>query len=133
VAARTVDGRWVLFRQEKYAVDGLSLAPVGGYLEPGEDALAAAQRELQEESGFAAARWTPLGSFAVDGNRGAGTAHLFLAEQAEFIGATVSDDLEPQELVLLTTDDVRAALAAGGFKVLAWGAVMALALGRTAD
>jgi ADP-ribose pyrophosphatase len=130
VAARTVDGRWLLFRQEKYAVDGLSLAPVGGYLEPGEDPLTAAQRELREESGYAAARWTPLGRYAVDGNRGAGTAHLFLAEQAAFVGATVSDDLEPQELVLLTTDELRDALAAGGLKVLAWAAVMALALGR---
>lgn len=130
VAAQTTDGRWVVFRQAKYAVSGLSLAPVGGYLEPGEDALLAAQRELQEESGYVAERWTALGSYAVDGNRGAGTAHLFLAEAATFVGHTPSDDLEEQQLLLLTTADVRTALAAGDFKVLAWAAVMALALGR---
>ncbi|WP_298816122.1 NUDIX hydrolase [Chloroflexus sp.] len=128
VVAITVEGRFVLFRQEKYAVNGLSLAPVGGYLEPGEDPLLAAQRELQEESGYVAPDWEHLGSYAVDGNRGAGVAHLYLARGATFVGKSVSDDLEAQELVLLTVDEVRQALAAGEFKVLAWAAVMALAL-----
>lgn len=130
VAAITVDQRFVLFRQEKYAVEGLSLAPVGGYLEPGEDPLLAAQRELREESGYVASEWECLGRYAVDGNRGAGVAHLFLARQATFVGKGESDDLEAQELVLLSIDDVQQALAAGEFKVLAWATVIALALLR---
>jgi ADP-ribose pyrophosphatase len=130
VAAVTADGRFILFRQTKYAVDGLSLAPVGGYLDPGEDALTAAQRELREETGYSAPDWEFLGRYAVDGNRGAGTAHLFLARNAAFVGATTSDDLEEQELLLLSRAEVEAALVAGEFKVLAWAAVMALALGR---
>lgn len=133
VAAITADQRFVLFRQEKYAVEGLSLAPVGGYLEPGEDPLLAAQRELREESGYAASDWEHLGRYAVDGNRGAGVAHLYLARGATFVGKGESDDLEAQELVLLTVDEVRQALAAGEFKVLAWATVMALALLRLHD
>jgi ADP-ribose pyrophosphatase len=133
VVAITVDQRFVLFRQEKYAVEGLSLAPVGGYLEPGEDPLVAAQRELQEESGYIATDWESLGKYAVDGNRGAGVAHLFLARQARFVGKGKSDDLEAQELVLLSVDEVRRALHAGEFKVLAWATVMALALLRLAE
>ncbi len=130
VVAITPDQRFVLFRQEKYAVEGLSLAPVGGYLEPGEDPLLAAQRELREESGYAAAEWEHLGRYAVDGNRGAGVAHLYLARQATFVGKSESDDLEAQELVLLTLDEVKHALAAGEFKVLAWAAAIALTLLR---
>lgn len=39
VIVETVDGRFLYFRQVKYSVEGPTLAPVGGYLEPGEDPL----------------------------------------------------------------------------------------------
>ncbi|MEZ4613071.1 MAG: NUDIX domain-containing protein [Caldilineaceae bacterium] len=51
-------------------------------MEPGEEPLPAAQRELLEETGYVADDWTDLGRFAVDGNREAGLAHLFLARGA---------------------------------------------------
>lgn len=130
VVAITAAGQFVLFRQTKYAVAGLSLAPVGGYLEPGEEPLAAAQRELREEAGYASARWETLGRFAVDGNRGAGHAHLFLAQGCTPVERSPSDDLEAQELLLLSRDEVAQALADGQFKVLAWAAIIALALLR---
>ena len=131
IAALTSGGAFICFRQTKYAVDGLSLAPVGGYLEPGEDPLAAAQRELREETGYSAPDWTPLGSYAVDGNRGAGNAHLFLARNAEYVGAVDSDDLEEMALVLLSREEVAQGLRDGAFKVLPWATVMALALQTT--
>jgi hypothetical protein len=43
---------------------------------------------------------------------------------------TESDDLEEQELVLLSRDDVSKALMAGEFKVLSWTTVIALTLLR---
>ena len=128
VAAITVAGEFLCFRQTKYAVDGISLAPVGGYLEPGEEPLAAAQRELLEETGYEASDWIGLGHYSVDGNRGAGMAHLFLAQGARWVRNLEADDLEEQELLRLSRTEVEAALAAGQFKVLAWAAVMALAL-----
>ncbi|MCB8966948.1 MAG: NUDIX hydrolase [Ardenticatenaceae bacterium] len=128
VVAVTEDGRFLLFRQTKYAVSGTTLATVGGYLEPGEVPLAAAQRELREETGYAAPDWLALGSYVVDGNRGAGTAHFFLARRAYPVTAIDADDLEEQILLHLTPAEVEAALAAGEFKVLAWMAVIALAL-----
>lgn len=130
VIAVTAAGEFVLFRQTKYAVEGLSLAPVGGYLEPGEDPLAAAMRELREEAGYASERWESLGRFAVDGNRGAGHANLFLALDCVEVGRSPSDDLEAQEMLLLSRAEVARALFAGEFKVLAWAANVALALLR---
>ena len=130
VVAETAAGEYICFRQTKYAVEGVSLAVTGGYLEPGEDPLTAAQRELLEETGYVAAEWIDLGKYAVDGNRGAGTAHLFLARGAEWRQPIYADDLEEQELLLLTRAEMRAALQRGEFKVLPWATAVALALCR---
>ncbi|MBN1992323.1 MAG: NUDIX hydrolase [Anaerolineae bacterium] len=128
VAVVTPTGQFLCFRQTKYSVDGLSLAAVGGYCEPGEAPLAAAQRELLEETGYAAPDWVNLGTYIVDGNRGAGQAHLFLATQAYRVTEADADDLEEQELLYLSRAEVETALAVGEFKVLPWSTVMALAL-----
>jgi ADP-ribose pyrophosphatase len=128
VAAITSDQRFVCFRQTKYAVDGTSLAPVGGYLEPGEDPLAAAQRELREESGYVAADWVDLGHYVVDGNRGCGTAYLYLARGAWLATQPDADDLEEMQMLLLSPAEVESALRAGEFRVLPWAMTMALAL-----
>ena len=128
VLAMTAEGGFILFRQPKYAIEGLSLAPVGGYIESGEEPLESARRELVEETGYQAGRWTALGAFRVDGNHGAGTAHLFLASEAAKVQEPDSDDVEEQEMLFLTPEEAKSALLAGQFKVLAWSAVMALAL-----
>ena len=128
VLARTRDGRFLCLRQPKYAVQGITLAPVGGFLEPGEDPLRAAQRELREETGYEAPEWHALGSAVVDANRGAGTANLFLALDAEPVGAPQSDDLEQQQLLLFSREELEEALDRGDFKVLAWATVVALGL-----
>lgn len=128
VLARTVDGRFLCFRQTKYAVQGTSLAPVGGFIEPGEEPLAAAQRELLEETGYVAPTWRALGSYPVDANRGAGTAHLFLALDAQLKQPPVPGDLEEQHLMSLTHEELEEGLETGAFKVLAWTTVVALGL-----
>lgn len=128
VVVETTDARYLVFRQTKYAIDGTALAIVGGYLEPNEDPLLAARRELLEETGYVAPDWLHLGSYPVDGNRGAGTAHLYLARGAEWHRPIDADDLEEQELLMLTRTELQTALAAGEFKVLPWAAAVALAL-----
>ena len=129
IMAETPEGKFVCFRQTKYAIgDGTSLAPVGGYVEPGESPGAAARRELLEETGYEASQWISLGSYVADGNRGGGVAHLFLARGARKTGTPGSDDLEDQELQILSRHELDQALAAGEFKVLSWCANVALAL-----
>ena len=130
IVAVTRENLFLCFRQTKYGIEGTSLATVGGFLEPGEAPLAAAQRELLEETGYEAAEWTELGSYRTDANRGVGMAHFFLARQARRVGEPNADDLEEQEILLLTINQVQAALDAGDFKVLPWATIVALALRR---
>jgi len=128
VTAVTEEGHFLCFRQTKYCVDGTSLAPVGGYIEPGEDPLLAAKRELLEETGYEATTWLALGRYPVDGNRGAGVAYPFLATGARCVAKINADDLEEQDLLLLTRAEIEAALDAGEFKALPWATAVALAL-----
>jgi ADP-ribose pyrophosphatase len=124
----TVQGRFLCFRQTKHGIEGTSLAPIGGYLDEGEEPLAAARRELQEETGYGSDDWLDLGTYTVDGNHGAGVAHLFLARRAQHTAEPVKDDLEEQELVELTPEQLEVALRTNQFKVLSWATVGALAL-----
>ncbi|MBN1230890.1 MAG: NUDIX hydrolase [Anaerolineales bacterium] len=124
----TSEKELLIFRQGKYGYHGLGYAPAGGYIEPGEDPLSAAQRELLEEMGYRSSNWVHLYSGIMDPNRGVATGHLFLALEAEYAGNIPSDDLEEQELIRVTQDQAAEFLANGEFKVLAWALNIALGL-----
>jgi ADP-ribose pyrophosphatase len=128
VLAVTDDKKFLCFRQTKYALEEPSLAPVGGMLEPNEKPLDAAKRELLEEMGYETSDWIDLGSYILDPNRGIATMYLFLALNAKQVAKPNSDDLEDQELLFLTQNEIENALKTGEFKILAWSAVVAMSL-----
>lgn len=128
ILAVTPDHRFLCFRQTKYAIEGTSLAPVGGMIDPGEIPQEAAKRELLEETGYTSSDWVDLGNYALGPNRGMGKMHLFLAQNVEKVTDPESDDLEDQELLYLNRSELETALMAGEFKVVVWTTVVALAL-----
>ena len=86
-----------------------------------------------------ASRGSVFGAVAPESGRGATgepgllqqwglPAHFFLALDAAFTSRTASDDLEEQELLLLSEAELRQALLAGEFKLLPWVAIVGLAL-----
>mmetsp|Transcript_23702 Transcript_23702/g.36605 ORF Transcript_23702/g.36605 Transcript_23702/m.36605 type:complete len:303 (-) Transcript_23702:4-912(-) len=61
VAVYTAEGKFLVFEQEKYAIHGKTLSPVGGLVDDGESPFDAARREVMEELGVGSKRtWKEL-------------------------------------------------------------------------
>ncbi len=73
------DGRTVLVRQWRYPWGASSWEVPAGTLADGEDPLEGARRELAEEAGLLAERWTPLGQVRPSAVM-VGRQNLFLAQ-----------------------------------------------------
>jgi len=77
------DGTTLLVRVHRYLLGGdFWEFPIGG-MKPGEEPLAIAQKELLEEAGVSANRWTPLGRFAPYKGVSNEICHYFLAQDLE--------------------------------------------------
>jgi ADP-ribose pyrophosphatase len=77
----------VLERQFRYPLGRSFIEMPAGKLEPGEDVLACARRELREETGYEAADWMRLGAM----NNAIGYSdekiEVYLARELSFVGA----------------------------------------------
>ena len=52
IVVQTAEGKFVVFEQEKYAIPGKTLSPVGGFIDANESPLTAAKRDVLEELGL---------------------------------------------------------------------------------
>ena len=130
VAAFDDGGNVLMERQYRHGARTTSFALPAGYIDPGEEAVQAARRELREETGYTATTWELLGRYVVDGNRGCGWANLFLAQGLSFEGPPNGSDLAPIEVTLIPEAEARARLGRGEITELASGAALAIAFLR---
>ncbi len=107
----TADGEVVLVSVDRYAIGQRSLEiPAGGA--DGEDLLTAAQRELREETGLAAATWRDLGIVHSLNGVAAAPGRVYLASDLTEVGGaeTAAEGIDhrravaPAELVRLVAD-----------------------------
>ncbi len=106
------EGRVHLVRQFRYALGAESLeAPAGG-VEDGEAPLAAARRELHEETGIEAETWQPLGTVHIDTSIVHCPDHLFVARGLTFTEPD-RDDTEDMNMVRMPLAEAVEAVVRG--------------------
>ena len=106
------DGRLVLERQYRYPLRASFIEFPAGKIDPGEDILSCAQRELREETGYVARDWTYLGGFHNAIGYCDEKIEIYLARGLSF-DATVDNDGEVLEIFTAALDDVLGWIAAG--------------------
>jgi ADP-ribose pyrophosphatase len=119
-------------RHYRHGPQAVTWALPSGYVDPGEEPLQAARRELREETGYEAESWNSLGRFVVDGNRGCGWANLFVARGLNRVSAPDGSDLASVEVRLIPYQQLISSLMEGGIVELASAAALALAAIRKA-
>jgi ADP-ribose pyrophosphatase len=115
VAAITPEDKIVIVRQFRFGTGRTTAEFPAGLVEADEAPLAAAQRELREETGYTTDDWVALGS--VDANAAFlnNQCHLFLARNA---AKTAETQLDPSEDILveeISLNELKTEIESGRF------------------
>ena len=100
------DGNIVLIYQYRYAAGGFIYEIPAGKLNPGENPLVCAKRELEEETGYTAKKYHPLVSFLTTPGFCDEIIHIYLAQ---FLTPGVQN-LEPSEVLEIRQVSLKKAL-----------------------
>lgn len=106
------DGRLVFERQFRYPVGQAFLELPAGKLDPDEDILDCARRELQEETGYVTEQWRYLGVMHPCIGYSNERIEIFLATGLEHVGHAW-DDGEFLEILTLSLEEAREAVFDG--------------------
>ena len=127
ICALTEASDLILLRGYKHGIGRIELSLPGGFIEPNEDPLVAAKRELIEETGYSAEEWQPLGEFVPNGNYGGGQGYVFIAKKARRAQNPNSGDLEAAEVEVVKMGKVQESIRDGEISSLSLVAAIGLA------
>lgn len=128
IVAETIDGEILLLRQYRHGIRRVALSLPGGRVEIGEPPLAAAQRELLEETGFVAEQWRELAGYHTSCTYGFSYSYFFHARGLARSSAPNSDDLETSEIIFLDRARAQNAILAGEFSSIGHALPLAMVL-----
>ena len=130
IFALTADQHVPLVRQYKHGAQKTLCELPGGYINDREPPLDAAQRELLEETGYAAEAVQLLAQVHGDPTKDTNTLYLYLAENAVKIQAQTLDHTEDIAVALIPLQKVRSLVLEGKIGVAGSLAAIYLALER---
>lgn len=125
---RAGEREFVMVRQWRHGSRELSLEFPGGVIEKGEDVLAAARRELREETAYQAGKIRKLGEFRPNPALMSNTVHIFLAENLHHTGAQELDEDEYLEVSSVTPREVLRGMGKAPYVHALMGSALALYL-----
>jgi 8-oxo-dGTP pyrophosphatase MutT (NUDIX family) len=106
-------GEVILVEQHRTGIDGPSLEPPGGRVDPGEHELAAAKRELKEETGYSGGMWETLGWAPADAALMTNRIWMFAAHGVTPMGAPSVGVFEQVIVHRVPLDDLRELIVSG--------------------
>jgi len=95
-----VDGNVILIRQFRISIERELIELPAGRLEPGEDPMACAGRELEEETGYRAGKLIPIASYFASVGNSNERMQLFLALDLEKTERRLESDERIREVVM---------------------------------
>ena len=107
------NGNLIFERQYRYPVGRVMLELPAGKIDPEEDPLKTAQRELQEETGHTAKQWRHLSTMHPTIGYANERIEIFLAQGLTSLGQNNLDEGEFLELVELSLDEAFVAIRDG--------------------
>ncbi len=106
IIALTEQDDLVLIRQYRHGTEEITTEIPGGMVEPGEEPLAAAKRELAEETGYQADDWQQLGLVEPNPAFQNNTTYTFLARNACQTSLAQPDENEEIEVVIRPLSEI---------------------------
>jgi ADP-ribose pyrophosphatase len=106
----------VLTRQYKHAVKEIVTELPAGLIDLNEEPLAAAKRELEEETGYTATEWVELGQLNVSSAKATTRASAFLAKDVQKTTDAKLDSTEEIEILIVTIDELLDLMSEGAIR-----------------
>lgn len=116
VIARTKDGSYVVIRQYRHALDDVFWEIVAGVVDASDKSpLAAAKRELWEETGYGGGEWRLVAKIAPNPGAMTNLCYCYVAEGVEKVSDQHLEKTEDIAVHLMSEEEVRREMANGGF------------------
>lgn len=110
----TLEGKLILVRQYRFAVQGRLFEFPAGTVEHNEDPLETVQREIQEETGYSANKWHKLGEFFLAPGYSDEIIYAYIAQDLEKLETPPQqEEDEDMETVFFTPEELEKCILSG--------------------